>query len=195
MFAFKGFEQDLTCRGYQYAPGRTFKLGKGKEPELCMRGFHACILPIHVLRYYGNTNQNVYYFVNVDKLTKIDKSIGIDSKICGGEVMIGEESIHDVAAANIEVVDAIWRTISKEHCLMGPVDIIKHEFALYLLHEARGNLKKQSVLNDTDLALYVTEGFWRGLCMLHDSLDETSAYGDFNNFLEIMTCQVKELFR
>ena len=195
MFAFKGFKRNLTCRGFRYVPGRTFKLGEGKEPELCRRGFHACILPIHVLHYYGNTNQNVYYFVNVDKLTKIDKSTSIDSKICGGEIMIGEESIHDVAAVNIEVVDAIWRVISEEYCLMTPVDENKHGFALYLLQEARANLKKQSVLNDTDLALYVTDGFWHGLCMLHDSLGETSAYGDFNNFLEIMTWKVKELFR
>ena len=195
MFAFKGFEQDLTCRGFRYVPGRTFKLGEGKEPELCSRGFHACILPIQVLRYYGCESQDVFYFVYVDKLAKIDKSIGVDSKICGGEIMIGEESIHDVVTANIEVVDAIWRTIPAECCLMTPVDDIKHGFALYLLQEARGNLKKRSVLDDTNLALCVTDGFWRGLCMLHDSLGETSAYGDFNHFLELMTWKVKELFR
>lgn len=195
MFAFKGFEQDLTCRGYQYAPGRTFKLVEGAEPELCSRGFHACILPIQVLHYYSNS-QDVYYFVNVDKLAKIDKSIGIDSKICGGEIMIGEESIHDVAAVNIEVVDTIWRTIRAEEFMMTPpADAIKYNFALYCLTEARNNLKKQSVSSDTNLALYVTDVFWHGLCLLHDSLGETSAYGDFNNFLEIMTCQVKELFR
>lgn len=195
MFAFKGFEQDLTCRGYRYEPGRTFKLGAGKEPELCMRGFHACILPIHVLHYYSNEHQNVFYFVNVDKLAKIDKGISVDSKICGGEIMIGEESIHDVTAVNTEVVDAIWRTIRAENFMMTPVDEIKYGFALYLIQEARDNLKKSSVLSDTDLACYVSDGFWRGLCLLHDSLGETSAYGDFNNFLEIMTWQVKELFR
>lgn len=195
MYAFKGFEQDLTCRGYQYAPGRTFTLAEGAEPELCRRGFHACILPIQVLHYYGNS-QDAYYFVNVDKLAKIDKGNSIDSKICGGEIMIGEESIHDVVAVNAEVVDTIWRTIRAEVIMMTPpADEIKYNFALHCLTEARNNLKKQSALSDTNLALYVTDGFWHGLCLLHDSLGETSAYGDFNNFLEIMTWQVKELFR
>lgn len=194
MFAFKGFEQDLTCRGFQYEPGRTFKLGAGKEPELCKRGFHACILPIQVLHYY-NDSQNVFYFVNVDKLAKIDKDSGIDSKICGGEITIGQESIHDVAIANTEVVDTIWRTICAESFMMTPVDELKYRFALYLLREARYNLKKDSVLTDTNLACSVTHGFWHGLRLLHDSIGETSAYGDFNNFLEIMTWRVKELFR
>ena len=146
MFAFKGFEQDLTCRGFQYEPGRTFKLEEGKEPELCRIGFHACILPLQVLHYYENVNQNVFYFVNVDKLAKIDKSISIDSKICGGEILIGEESIHDVATVNNEVIDAIWNTICAEDFMMTPVDYAKYMFARYYLREARNNLKKEVLL-------------------------------------------------
>lgn len=51
--AYKGFEQDLTCRGFQYEIGKTYTMVG--PPEICERGFHFCMKLIDVLGYYPTT--------------------------------------------------------------------------------------------------------------------------------------------
>ena len=46
MKAFKGFNSDLTCRGFKYKVGETYEI-EGK-PELGKYGFHACENPITI---------------------------------------------------------------------------------------------------------------------------------------------------
>lgn len=41
IIAYKGFESDLSCRGFQYEIGKTYKLPETENPVLCNRGFHA----------------------------------------------------------------------------------------------------------------------------------------------------------
>jgi hypothetical protein len=43
MRAFKGFNKDLTCRGYQYEEGKEFHT---ERAECCDTGFHACEYPL-----------------------------------------------------------------------------------------------------------------------------------------------------
>lgn len=47
---FKGFNQDLTCRGFQYEIGKTYEYN-GKI-ELCSSGFHFCRKLQDVYRFY-----------------------------------------------------------------------------------------------------------------------------------------------
>jgi hypothetical protein len=61
--AFKGFNPDLTCRGFQFVEGETFTIDT--DPELCERGFHATLAPIDVLRYYPPAS-SVYHEVEVE---------------------------------------------------------------------------------------------------------------------------------
>ena len=47
--AYKGFEKDLKCRGFQYEVGKEYETD---EAAACKTGFHACEMPLAVLNYY-----------------------------------------------------------------------------------------------------------------------------------------------
>ena len=47
---YKAFEQDLTCRGFQYEVGKTYKIDG--EIALCESGFHFCKKPTDCFQYY-----------------------------------------------------------------------------------------------------------------------------------------------
>ena len=51
MYAYKGFEPDLSCRGYR------FVMGKNVTPEAncASNGFHCAEDPLDCLSYYGDT--------------------------------------------------------------------------------------------------------------------------------------------
>ena len=54
--AYKVFNNDWTCRGFQYEVGETYE-HDGKI-ELCEAGFHACIRAIDCFNYYKFDNDN-----------------------------------------------------------------------------------------------------------------------------------------
>ena len=84
MKAYKGFDKDLKCRGFQYAVGKEYEEGSA---ELCKKGFHACENPLDTFRYYGPTDSR-YCEVDVDD--NGERNSG-DSKVCGKHIKIGAE--------------------------------------------------------------------------------------------------------
>lgn len=86
VIAYKGMEIDMTCKGFQYEVGKTYKTDKVK---LCEYGFHACLNPLDVLDYYFQEKSSRYFKVKLSgKVTKCDIS---DTKVAATEITILEE--------------------------------------------------------------------------------------------------------
>ena len=83
MKAYKGFNSDMTCRGFQYKEGGKFKTD---SVSVCHFGFHACEHPLDCLEYYAPGNGSVYHEVELSG--KIDKD-SVDSKVAATEIKIG----------------------------------------------------------------------------------------------------------
>ena len=58
IIAYKGFDENLSCRGFQYEIGKEY-VHEG-EIECCENGFHACTNPFDVLDYYEADGKNRY---------------------------------------------------------------------------------------------------------------------------------------
>ena len=82
MKAFKGFNKDLTCRGYQYEEGKEFHT---ERAECCDTGFHACEYPLDCFGYYDPAH-SVYHEVELSG--EMDKS-GDNTKVCATDIKIG----------------------------------------------------------------------------------------------------------
>ena len=85
IIAYKGFNQDWTCRGYQYEVGKTYE-HRG-DVKACESGFHACEYPLDVLSYYSPA---VSKFAVVKMSGEISKDSD-DTKIASAKITIETE--------------------------------------------------------------------------------------------------------
>ena len=83
--AYKGFNKDMTCRGFQYEVGKEYE--HNDEVEACASGFHACENPIDCLRYYS-PNNSVFHEVELSGKTATHDD---DSKIAASHIKIGAQ--------------------------------------------------------------------------------------------------------
>ena len=103
--AYKGFDKNMQCRGFQFAEGETYHEDTAK---LCESGFHACEMPLDVLAYYAPGEGSIYREVMLDEVT--DESRG-DSKRCAKTITIGKElGIGGLVEAQLEFAK------EKRHC-------------------------------------------------------------------------------
>ena len=82
MKAYKGFNQDLTCREFQYEEGKTYETDKAK---LCEEGFHACENPIDMFNYYPPCDSE-YHEV---KMEGVSDERSDDSKVVAKKITVG----------------------------------------------------------------------------------------------------------
>ena len=97
MIAYKGFNKDMTCRGFQYEEGKEYD--HDGDIKLCESGFHACEYPLDCFRYYA-PNKSVYHQVEL----LVDMEAHHDnSKIVASNIKIGAElDITGLVKASIE---------------------------------------------------------------------------------------------
>jgi len=94
MKAYKVFNSDWACNGFQYEIGKTYSLKKGEILRICETGFHACEKLVDCFNYYSFNPENKAAEVlilgdvekNNDKLAT--NKIKILNEISWGDVLI-----------------------------------------------------------------------------------------------------------
>ena len=112
----KGFNSDLSCKGFQYEPGKTYSIPED-ELSICNRGFHAIDedeCPLAVFDYYPPSidgKPSRYFEVEIGGRTLKD-----DEKICGSEIKVGAEiGILGLVKAHIEWVKRHLKKEGEKH--------------------------------------------------------------------------------
>ena len=105
MRAFKGFNKDLTCRGYQYEEGKEFHT---ERAECCDTGFHACEYPLDCFGYYDPAHS---VFHEVELSGEMDKS-GDNTKVCATDIKIGARL--SIAGLVKMAIDFTMNKVNKE---------------------------------------------------------------------------------
>ena len=82
--SYKGFNKNMTCRGFQYEEGKEYE---EESVEVCDHGFHACEYPLDCLNYYY-PNESVYH--EVEQSGEIQKH-NDDTKVASTKIKIGAE--------------------------------------------------------------------------------------------------------
>ena len=97
--AYKGFDKNMQCRGFQFAEGETYHEDTAK---LCESGFHACEMPLDTLTYYAPGEGSIYREVTLDEVSDERSD---DSKRCAKTITIGKElGIGGLVEAQIKFV-------------------------------------------------------------------------------------------
>ena len=82
MKAYKGFNKDMTCRGFQYEEGKSYETDTA---ELCESGFHACEYPLDCFGYY-EPGESVYHEVELEEVSDEREN---DTKVTAKKIKIG----------------------------------------------------------------------------------------------------------
>ena len=87
--SYKGFDENLCCRGFQYEVGKEYEMDG--NIEVCERGFHACESPLEVLEHYFFMNDgSMARFCEVEQSGQIDRENNT-TKVCSSKIKIKAE--------------------------------------------------------------------------------------------------------
>ena len=70
IIAYKGFDENLCCKGFQYEVGKEYE--QEGEIQCCVNGFHACANPFDVLNYYDANGKNRFCEVEQMGIVRTD---------------------------------------------------------------------------------------------------------------------------
>ena len=84
MKAYKGFNKDMTCRGFHYEEGKEYEISG--DVKCCENGFHACEDPLDCFTCYA-TGGSVYH--EVEQSGEISRNNDGESKVASSKIKIG----------------------------------------------------------------------------------------------------------
>jgi hypothetical protein len=97
IIAYKGFDKDFKCRGFQYEVGKTYEMDG--NIACYNRGFHACESPMEVFDYYDMLTSR---FAEVEQSGKMDKEAD-STKTCSSRIKIKAElKLADIINLGVE---------------------------------------------------------------------------------------------
>lgn len=140
MKAYKGFDNDFKCRDFQYEVGQLYTFD-GKT-SICHAGFHACVEPIDVLRFYCKPDAK-YAVVDVEQTADIshletvfrEKHLKNDSKIVGDRISIEKEiTIDDLIKEQIKRV--VTQNTTRNIVVTDWANIVASDNDMYKLESA-----------------------------------------------------------
>ena len=106
MKAYKGFNKDMKCRGFQFEEGKAYH---EDTAVLCDCGFHACLDPLDCFGYY-DPYDSVYHEVEINNVSEQREN---DTKVVAKDIKIGSRlSIKDIVKASI---DFTFSNVQKEN--------------------------------------------------------------------------------
>ena len=82
--SYKGFNKDMTCRGFQYEEGKEYE---EDGVDICHKGFHACEYPLDCFGYYS-PSKSVFHEVEQSGKTQKESD---DTKVASTKIKIGAE--------------------------------------------------------------------------------------------------------
>lgn len=140
MKGYKGFDENLQCRGFQYEVGKTYELNKGKL-NMCENGFHFCKKLSWIHEYYSLTNEKTRVcevealgIVEEDGKKCVTDKIKIVRELTDEEKLtlfqlpnFDLEIFNDIMAVNI-TVEEFNKTMDKLYDLIKADMIIKEEY-------------------------------------------------------------------
>jgi hypothetical protein len=76
---FKAFKKDFKCMDFQYEVGKSYT--KDEDIILCKSGFYFCEMPLDVLSYYGDLNNQKYAEIEAKDIVKKDGDKSVTNNI------------------------------------------------------------------------------------------------------------------
>ena len=102
MKAYKGFDKNMQCHGFQFEEGKTYH---EDEAELYKRGFRAYENPLDVFGYYAPGKNSIYREVELEDVSEERNSD--DTKVCAKTIKIGAKlDVAGLCKAHFEYVSA-----------------------------------------------------------------------------------------
>ena len=109
----KGFNKDLTCRGFQFEEGKTYE--HDGTVSACASGFHACDAaehPLNVFQFYAPATSRYFDVTQAGALSRD----GDGAKVASAKITLGVEiSLHDLALRAVEFVMSRTKGKDKQH--------------------------------------------------------------------------------
>ena len=128
IIAYKGFDKDFKCRGFQFEVGKTYT--QTGEIKACSNGFHACIEPIDVLAHYNHESR--YAIVEISGKTDSEPN-----KIAAECILV----VREISLA--EFIDCAVKSLATK----APADETASGY--YSTQAASGDSSKQAASGDS----------------------------------------------
>ena len=201
MIAYKGFDKNLMCKDFQYEDNRDFAFDG--IPRKCSQGFHACIMPLHVLHHYKVNSVYRKVEIPVETLDNQDQVYSNDSKICGSRIHIFDDKIYDLYNEQLTVMGYILKNCcthagiktTDSRAVPYWIDSLRGTFITYAAantyyHNKELPLPRKMYINDNEYYFdsfnvdelaskmcSLSDRFWSVLVMhFEDRLDHTEFY-------------------